>query len=110
MQLDDTDREVLRALRENGRTTNAAMARRVGLAPSAVLERVRKLERHGVIKGYETRLDPRAFGLDLVTFIQIRTREPIGSTELGHRIAALARIIHERSLGIITDSGTGRRA
>ena len=65
------------------------IARQVGLAPSAALARVRKLERVGVIAGYETRMNPQAFGLDLVTFIHVSTHENIGSVAIGRRIALI---------------------
>lgn len=67
--IDDTDREILNLLQQNARTSNAEIARRVGMAPSAVLERIRKLEVRGVIQGYETRIDPEALGLHLLAFV-----------------------------------------
>jgi DNA-binding Lrp family transcriptional regulator len=50
--LDDHDLRILRALRQDGRMTNAALAEAVGLSPSACLRRLRLLERRGVIRGY----------------------------------------------------------
>ena len=49
--LDDVDRDILRLLQENARIPHAEIARRVGMVPSAVLERVRKLESRGVVQG-----------------------------------------------------------
>ena len=56
--IDEIDRRILMILQRNARTSNADIARAVAMAPSAVLERVRKLERKGVISGYEARIDP----------------------------------------------------
>ncbi len=49
--LDDIDRKILTILQADGRTTNVDLARQVGMAPSAVFERVRRLEQRGVITG-----------------------------------------------------------
>ena len=50
--LDEIDTKILTILQENCRTTNAEIARRVGMAPSAILERIRKLEALGVVPGF----------------------------------------------------------
>ena len=73
--IDEKDREILAIVQDNARTNNAEIARRVGMAPSATLERLRKLEKRGVIEGYEARLDPRSIGLGLLAFVYVRTRE-----------------------------------
>jgi len=59
------------ALQESGRETHTSLARRVGLTPPAVLDRVRKLEERGVISGYHARLDPDSLGLELRVFIAV---------------------------------------
>jgi Lrp/AsnC family leucine-responsive transcriptional regulator len=79
--IDDIDKGILDIIQRNGRESNAEIARQVGLAPSAVLERIRKLEDRGVIKGYETRLDPRQVGLGLTVFVSVRTSECGGGVE-----------------------------
>ncbi|HEY8485569.1 MAG TPA: Lrp/AsnC family transcriptional regulator [Longimicrobiales bacterium] len=70
--IDETDRRILAILQEEARTPNAEIARRVGMAPSAIFERIRKLEERGVVLGYEARLNPGAFGLGLVAFVFVR--------------------------------------
>jgi len=85
--LDPTDLEILRLLQADGRVSNAEIARGVGLAPSAVLERIRKLEARGTIKGYSAQLDPRPFGLGLVAFVFVRADEPVGAMDAGKRLA-----------------------
>ena len=64
--LDERDAKILGILQKEGRTTNVELARAVELTPSATLERVRKLEERGLIKGYRAILDPHALGLGLV--------------------------------------------
>ena len=56
--LDAIDRRILRELQADGRITNLKLAEAVHLSPTAVLERVKRLTRDGVIVGYEARLDP----------------------------------------------------
>ncbi len=72
---DSIDARILDALQRNGRIAQVEIAREVGLAPSAVLERMRKLEARGVIRGYAAILDPKAAGLALLAFIAVRTTE-----------------------------------
>ena len=69
--LDRIDRRILQALQAEGRTTNAALAERVGLSESACLARVRRLERSGVIEGYHARLDPFRVDIGLVLLVEI---------------------------------------
>lgn len=92
-ELDATDRELLRLLQENARTANAELARRVGMAPSAVLERVRKLEERGVIRGYAARIEPRALGLGLTAFLFVRAEERVGAPETAELLAALPEVL-----------------
>lgn len=73
--IDEKDARILEILQQEGRTTNVELARAVELTPSATLERVRKLEEKGLIKGYMALLDPHALGLGLVAFIFIRVDE-----------------------------------
>ena len=83
---DDIDLKILEILQDKARIPNAEVARQVGMAPSAVLERIRKLEQQGVIQGYEMRLDPACFGQGLVAFIELQVGD---ACEVG---AALAEI------------------
>lgn len=71
--IDAIDRKILNILQKDARTSNAELARQVDLAPSAVLERVRKLEESGVIRGYAADLDPAVMGFGLTAFVFIRT-------------------------------------
>lgn len=72
MQLDPTDCRILRVLQKNGRMTNAELAERVNLSPSACHRRVQRLEAAGVIRDYVARLDLRALGRSTVVFVEIK--------------------------------------
>lgn len=85
--IDETDRQILSILQQNARTTNADIARQIGMAPSAVLERIRKLELKGVIQGYETRINPEALGLGLLAFVSVKTEEKLGQEKSGDLLA-----------------------
>ena len=73
--IDDIGYEILRILQRKARIPNVEVARQVNMAPSAVLERIRKLESQGYIDGYEVRLNPRRFNRAMVAFIFVETRE-----------------------------------
>ena len=72
LSIDEKDARILELLQTDGRSTNVELARAVELTPSATLERVRKLEERGLIKGYSAQLDATALGLGLVAFIFAR--------------------------------------
>lgn len=61
----------MRILQDDGRISNVALAKAVGLSPTPCLERVRKLERHGVIEGYQARVNPDKLGSPLLVFVEI---------------------------------------
>jgi Lrp/AsnC family leucine-responsive transcriptional regulator len=69
-------------LQEDARVSNAEIARQVSLAPSAVLERIRKLEDRGVIRGYTAAIDPKEVGFGLTAFVFVRTDECGDGTDL----------------------------
>jgi DNA-binding Lrp family transcriptional regulator len=69
--LDDTDRNIIRLLRADGRMSNAALAEAVGMSPSACLRRLRLLEHRGVIRGYTALIDAPAARDLVVVIVQI---------------------------------------
>ncbi|MCG8415888.1 MAG: Lrp/AsnC ligand binding domain-containing protein [Pseudomonadales bacterium] len=71
-QLNTIDKKILRELQKDGRITFSELAKRVGLSTSPCLERVRRMERDGVINGYTTLLNPHFLDADLIVFVQIR--------------------------------------
>ncbi len=70
--MDNTDLQILRILQKKARIPNVEVARKIGMAPSAVLERIKKLEARGIIQGYEVRLNADMFNCSLIAFIQIK--------------------------------------
>lgn len=91
--IDDVDCAILDALQQNARTSNAEMARRIGMAPSAIFQRVRKLEESGLIQGYTARLNAKALGYGLVAFIMVQTRDNAGSVDTAGLIAELPEVL-----------------
>lgn len=73
--IDETDAKILALLQDNARITQADIAKAVGLAPSAVLERMRKLEARGAVREYVARVDPRVVDLALLAYVAVRTTE-----------------------------------
>ncbi len=72
VQLDTRDRAILLELQQESRLSYAEIGHRVGLSPAAVHDRVKKLERRGVIRAYKIQVDPEALGLKLTAFVAIR--------------------------------------
>lgn len=69
--LDAIDRNILAILVSDARLSYAELGRKVGLSPSAVAERVKRLESEGLILGYRTLVDEKAFGYNVVAFIRM---------------------------------------
>ena len=69
--IDKIDVRILRALQADGRISNLKLAEAVHLSPTAVLERVKRLTRDGVILGYEAKLNPALLGAGLLVFIEV---------------------------------------
>jgi Lrp/AsnC family leucine-responsive transcriptional regulator len=70
--IDETDRRILEHLTADARISYAELGRRVSMSPPAVAERVQRLERAGVITGYEAQVAPRALGYQLTAIIRIK--------------------------------------
>jgi Lrp/AsnC family leucine-responsive transcriptional regulator len=91
--IDVTDARILKILQENARTSNAEIARQVDLAPSAVFERIRKLEERGVIEGYTARVNARAVGLPLLSFIFVRDEERPGVERTSRLVSEIPEVL-----------------
>ena len=85
--LDPIDQQILERLQTNARESQAEIARMVGLAPSAVLERIRKLEMRGVILGYTARVNPKAVGLGLLAFVAVRSDQACADEGIARTLA-----------------------
>ena len=89
--LDAIDRRILRELQADGRITNLKLAEAVHLSPTAVLERVKRLARDGVILGYEARLNPAKLGAGLLVFIEVLLDRTVPDVMESFRAAVQAR-------------------
>jgi Lrp/AsnC family leucine-responsive transcriptional regulator len=91
--IDGIDTEILKILQSNARTSNAEIARQVDLAPSAVFERIRKLEERGVIEGYTTRVNPNAVELPLLAFVFVRDNDGPGTDLAAQRVSEIPGVL-----------------
>lgn len=87
--IDAVSLQILKILQEKARIPNVEVARRIGMAPSAVLERIRKLEKQGYIDGYEVRLNPQRFRRGLVGFIHLVMDAGADETSLVTRLSSI---------------------
>jgi Lrp/AsnC family transcriptional regulator, leucine-responsive regulatory protein len=84
--LDDRDLTIIAALQEDARATYADVGRRVGLSPSSVHDRVRKLEQGGVIRGYRAIVDPESIGLFVTALVAVTPLDPMQPDDLPDRV------------------------
>ena len=80
--MDDIDRRLLATLLTDARTSYADLARQVGLSAPSVQERVRKLEREGVLRGSSVDVDPKAIGLGVSALVGLQQREGMDADEI----------------------------
>ena len=71
INLDKIDLKILRTLQENAKITNLQLSSEIGLSPAPTLERVKKLERQKLIKGYHAQLNAEMVGIGISAIIQI---------------------------------------
>lgn len=90
--LDQTDYNIIRLMQENARINNADIARELRMAPSAILERVKKLEQKNVILQYNAKINPAAVDQKLLSFIFIRSADGIGTATTGEALAAIPEV------------------
>jgi Lrp/AsnC family leucine-responsive transcriptional regulator len=90
--MDEKDRAILDVLQQDARATYADIGARVGLSPSSIHDRVRKLERGGVIRGYGARVDPGAVGLDVTALISALPLDPSQPDDLPDRVTEFAEV------------------
>lgn len=99
--VDATDRRLLELLIEEPRLSNRALARAIGMSPSSVGERVDRLQKRGIIRGFSTDVDPAALGytLEVVVAIQLRQGKPVRDT-----VESLRAVPEVRSVQLVTGS------
>jgi Lrp/AsnC family leucine-responsive transcriptional regulator len=91
--IDDIDLQILEILQENAREQQVDIARAVGLAPSAVLERMRKLEARNIVRGYTAQVDPRVLDLGMLAFVAVRSEEGPGEDHVAQSLASLTDVL-----------------
>lgn len=96
--LDETDREILFHLQQDGRLTNVELAKRVGLTPPPCLRRVKRLEEGGIITGYRARINREATGggLEVIVSIEVSVSDLKTLEELETTIAAYDEVVEFR--------------
>lgn len=77
--IDEIDRQIITLLQQDARLSNAALAEKVGLTVSTVHERVKKLERKGIIQGYVAVVDSEALGKSITAFIRLSVAATSGN-------------------------------
>ncbi|MBE9462486.1 Lrp/AsnC family transcriptional regulator [Dyadobacter subterraneus] len=90
--LDKVDLSILKLMQENARISNADLARELEMAPSAVLERVKKLEQKNVILQYTTRLNPAPLQQKLLAFISMKAADGLGCSNTGQELAKIPEV------------------
>src|ERR1043165_253677 len=86
-ELDTTDRRILRILAQDGRASYQAVADEVGLSRPAIMERVKRLEEAGYIRGYRVQLDRAKVGFPVTAFVAVRygSSDYVGDERSGER-------------------------
>ena len=90
--IDQTSRVILETLQSDARISNAEIGRRIGLAPSAVFERIKKLEERGAVRGYNANIDPAAVDLGLLAFVLVRADERGGAPRTEAALVAIPEV------------------
>lgn len=87
--LDHVDLAILRLMQNNARISNVELAKKLELVPSAVLERVKKLEKKGVITQYNAQVNPVAVDLKLLAFISMKSIQSFSCTDTANELAKI---------------------
>jgi Lrp/AsnC family leucine-responsive transcriptional regulator len=90
--IDEISLKILKILQKKARIPNVEVARQVGMAPSAVLERIRKLEKQGFIDGYEVRLNPKRFSRSLVAFVKVKIKKLSDEIKVGEKLSLIPEV------------------
>jgi Lrp/AsnC family leucine-responsive transcriptional regulator len=93
LELDLIDLQILRVLQRDCKISLARIGEIVGLSAPAVIDRIKKLEQSGVIKGYHANLDARQLGLDVTAFIGVSIEHPTEIGEMEEGVAAIEDVL-----------------
>lgn len=90
--LDKTDLQILKLMQDNARISNADLARELGMAPSGILERVKKLEQKNVIQQYNARINPNALQQKMLAFIFMKASDLPGCNDTAEALAQIPEV------------------
>jgi len=90
--INDIDTKILNILQGNSRTTNADIARQINMAPSAVLERIRRLEKKKIINKYTIQINPVEVKRGLLAFIQVKANGPVVDLKVAKEISKIPEV------------------
>ncbi|GAB3122608.1 Lrp/AsnC family transcriptional regulator [Streptomyces calidiresistens] len=90
--MDAVDKQLIQALRENGRASYAELGRLVGLSGPSVTDRINRLEAAGVITGYRATVNSASLGMGVTALIGIQLSDATDHQEIAHRLRDLQEI------------------
>lgn len=90
--INQIDAKILNILQQNSRISNAEIARQIKMAPSAVLERIKKLENNNIIKKYSVQLEASEVDKELLAFIHVRANGPIVDNKTAKELAKVPEV------------------
>jgi Lrp/AsnC family leucine-responsive transcriptional regulator len=98
VEIDETDRRILKLLSEDARLSSRALAREIGMSPGTISERITRLEHEGVLLGYRAQIDQSVLGVGMVAIVGLRTTQ----AALQDAIATLAEIDEVDKVYVVT--------
>jgi Lrp/AsnC family leucine-responsive transcriptional regulator len=87
--MDNVDIRILNILQENAKTPNSEIARQIGMAPSGVLERIRKIEKRQLVRGYHAVLNEKNVGFPLLAYVFLSTNTPNWNDTITKKLSKL---------------------
>jgi len=87
--VDNIDAQILKILQKNSHITNADIARQINMAPSAVFERIKRLEKKKIIKKYSIDIEPAEVGKGLLAFIEVKANGPVVDQKTAKEISKI---------------------
>ena len=93
VNLDATDRKILRFLVKNARMPYLEIARECGISGAAIHQRIKKLEDSGVVLGSRLTVNPKMLGFDVCAFVNIRIQDPMMSVSVVEKIKHIPEVV-----------------
>lgn len=91
-RMDKKNLEILKILQKKARIPNVEVSRLINLAPSAVLERIRKMEQQGIIERYEVRLNPKQFQCEQISFVHLYLESSSDGTAISNHLSTFKEV------------------